>query len=84
MSDCAKIRKDRGEKYGPVKENHDTIGMQWGGILSHSGWRPGQPIPGRVVCLMMVAVKLNREAYHPQQDNIDDGHNYLTFAGELS
>jgi len=78
------IRKERGTKYGPVKENHETIGMQWAGILTHSGWTPGEPIPARIVCLMMVALKLNREAYSPQEDNIIDGKNYLDFAGELS
>lgn len=78
------IRAKRGQKYGPVKENHETIGMQWGGILSHSGWMPGEPIPARIVCLMMVALKLNREAYSPQEDNIHDGINYLNFAGEIA
>lgn len=58
--------------------------MQWGGILTHAGWIPGEPIPARIVCLMMVALKLNREAYCHQTDNIDDGHNYLAFAGEIA
>lgn len=79
-----KLRDERGGTYGPVEQNHRTIGMQWGGILTHAGWKPGEPVSARVVCLMMVALKLNREAYCHQQDNIDDGVNYLNFAGECS
>lgn len=78
------LRRVRGEKYGPVEANHKTIGMQWGGILTHAGWIPGEPIPARIVCLLMVALKLNREAYYHQEDNINDGKNYLAFAGEIA
>ena len=78
-----KLRAARGEKYGPLQRNQKTIGMQWGAILTHSGWMPGEPIPGRIVCLLMAALKLNREAYCHQQDNLDDAKVYLDFVGEL-
>jgi hypothetical protein len=82
------LRSERGAFYGPVKSNHDSIGAIWGGILQQAvaggRWLAGEPLPPEIVCLMMVGVKLSREAFRHKQDNIDDGKVYLDFVGELS
>jgi hypothetical protein len=47
-------------------------------------WKAGDPIPAEFVTLMMVGVKLSREAFRHKKDNVVDGKNYLDFTGELS
>ena len=83
-----KIRQDRGVDYGPVDVNHTSIGHIWGGILMQAieskRWKAGDPLPAELVTLMMVGVKLSREAFRHKKDNIVDGKNYLDFTGELS
>lgn len=82
------IREERGQYYGDVQRNHESIGLIWTGILGQavmSGrWAHGEPIPPEIVCLMMVGVKLSREAYRHKDDNILDAKNYIDFASELS
>jgi hypothetical protein len=87
MSVEEKLRAERGAKYGPVRQNHRSIGLIWTGILIQAGWTPpsSEPtLPPEKVTLMMTGVKLSREAYQHLPDNIHDGKNYLSFAGELS
>jgi hypothetical protein len=83
-----KIREERGSHYGPVECNHLSIGYIWGGLLMQAveskRWKAGEPIPPELVTLMMVGVKLSREAFKHKDDNIVDGKNYLDFTGELS
>lgn len=87
MTRKEQLRKDRGEKYGPVRQNHQSIGLIWTGILIQAGWTPPPTtpiLPPELATLMMVGVKCSREAYEHLTDNIDDGQNYLAFTGELS
>jgi hypothetical protein len=83
-----KIREERGADYGSVECNHSSIGYIWGGLLMQAveskRWKAGDPIPAELVTLMMVGVKLSREAFKHKNDNIVDGKNYLDFTGELS
>ena len=82
------IREERGSRYGNVYINHASIGEIWAGILlqaqSSGRWAVGQSIPPEIVCLMMVGVKLSREAYRHTDDNIVDGKIYLDFVDEMS
>ena len=87
MSRTQKLRKERGSNYGPVRQNHRSIGLIWTGILIQAGWTPpptSPVLPPEKVTLMMVGVKCSREAYKHLSDNIDDGQNYLAFTGELA
>lgn len=82
------VREERGKYYGPVQQNHTSIGMIWGGVLMQAGqagrWMPGEPIPPELVALMMVGVKLSREAFRHKADNGVDAKNYWCFADEIS
>lgn len=82
------LRKERGSDYGPVFINHSSIGAIWGGVLAQAvaagRWTAGAVVPPEIVCLMMVGVKLSREAHRHKTDNIDDAQNYLDFVDELS
>lgn len=76
-----RIMRDRGLKYGDKQLNHESIGLMYTGLLeSHYQMKLPHPIPGRVVALMTALIKLNREAYRPNQDNVDDAKNYLTIS----
>lgn len=82
------IREARGRYYGPSRRNHESIGQIWAGILGQAvmagRWSHGTPIPPEIVCLMMVGVKLSREAYNHLHDNVVDARNYLDFVEEMS
>ena len=86
--ETAKLRQERGEYYGDIRRNHESIGLIWAGILGQAvmagRWAHGEPIPPEIVCLMMVGVKLSREAFRHKQDNIIDAKNYADFASELA
>lgn len=82
------IRAERGERYGHVQINHASIGAIWGAILlqamSSGRWDIGSAIPPELVTLMMVGVKMSREAFRHGDDNIVDAKNYIDFTDELS
>ena len=88
MTPEEQLRDERGRDYGPVRENHTSIGMIWGGILLQAytagRWAPGRPVPPEIATLMMAGVKASREAYRHKADNIPDARNYITFTGELA
>jgi hypothetical protein len=88
MTDLDQMKQDRGSDYGPVAQNHRSIGKIWGGIMLQAWgagrWKPGDDVPAELVTLMMVGVKVSREAYRHKADNVDDGKNYWDFTGELS
>lgn len=72
------IMIDRGQKYGDKRINHEGIGKMYTGLLeSHYQMRLPHPVPGFLVALMTACIKLNREAFCENQDNIDDAKNYL-------
>jgi len=82
------LRKERGSYYGDPTINHASIGAIWAGILvqalSSGRWRVGETLPPELVCLMMVGVKLSREAYRHKDDNIVDAKVYIDFVDEMS
>jgi hypothetical protein len=82
------LREERGSYYGDPTINHASIGAIWAGILlqalSSGRWRVGETLPPELVCLMMVGVKLSREAYRHKDDNITDAKVYIDFVGEMS
>ena len=86
--DRSSVVLERGADYGPVRENHRSIGMMWGGVLSQAQvggrWYPGLAIPPDLVCLMMAAVKMSREAHKHKMDNVVDAKNYWDFVEELN
>lgn len=70
---------ERGKVYGPNPFNQETVAQAWKATLeSHFQVRLPGPIPGYIVALMMVQLKVLRAAcpfqYH--QDNYDDLHGY--------
>ena len=87
-SPLEELKARRGAYYGDIAINHASIGAIWGGILvqaaSSGRWKVGETIPPDLVCLMMVGVKVSREAFRHKVDNIDDAQNYLDFVDDLS
>ena len=87
-SKSGSLRAERGSYYGDPLINHASIGAIWSGILvqamSSGRWRPGETIPADLVCLMMVGLKLSREAYRHKDDNILDARVYLEFVDEIA
>lgn len=82
------LERERGTVYGPVRWNHENIGLVWSGLLRAAGYDIplDKPISADVVCLMMNGLKTVRAAnpnapYH--SDNFDDGHNYLRYAARI-
>lgn len=64
------VNGDRQADYGSPADNYRDIAAVWSGIL-------GQPVTARQAALMMVGLKLAREAHKPKRDNIVDAHGYL-------
>jgi len=81
------IRESRGEDYGPVKQNHESIGAIFDGILHQFGWnfhKKSLKDHPEVVTLLMSGLKHSRESFKHKQDNIDDAKNYLDFTREMA
>lgn len=79
------IRKERGLRYGPVKEGHDNLGLIWTGLLQdHYQIVLSHPIPSHIACLMLSGLKLSRAArpFRYDRDDYDDERNYTNFAQE--
>lgn len=77
-----RTRDDRGQVYGPPRENHIGIAQMWAPLLQPH-WqaiRRGDPLPEHVVALMMVALKLDRMRLAFSADNYLDLVVYLGFA----
>lgn len=68
------VNGDRQADYGTPRENYEGIAKVWSGILTrilHRDITPGE------AALMMVGLKLQREAMKPKRDNIVDANGYL-------
>lgn len=76
----------RNSDYGHPAEDFDQLGRMWGAILTRQyPEAPAMPdLPGEVVGLMMVALKLNREAGKSKRDNLVDGAGYLRCVERIS
>lgn len=70
---------DRGAAYGHPAEDYGATGAMFGALLhrwakdsaAHEGDSP-LPVPARLACLLMVAVKASRESRVPKRDNRTD------------
>lgn len=63
----------RQKGYGPPEDNFTYIGKKWGVTLEIlKDWKPGDPVPPRIVALMMIDLKTCRDAFQPKRDNLTD------------
>jgi len=77
------IKAERGKVYGDPQLSHENVGLGWTGqVQQHYGIRLDHPLPGWLVCQMMVTFKMQRAARVYHEDNYDDGGNYMDFAHE--
>lgn len=67
------VTGDRQESYGNPKADFEGIALIWSGILNQ---KLQQPIRAEEVALMMIGLKLRREAHKHKDDNIIDMHGY--------
>lgn len=67
------VTGDRQESYGNPKTDFEGIALIWSGILNQ---KLQQPIRAEEVALMMIGLKLRREAHKHKDDNIIDMHGY--------
>jgi hypothetical protein len=65
------VNGERQEMYGEPVEHMGHVARAWSGVL-------GFTITPKQVALCMVALKLVRENYKHNPDNILDAHGYLT------
>lgn len=65
---------DRNTDYGNPKEDFTGVALMWTGLLQA---KLRAPITPEEVALLMVALKLRREAHRPKADNLVDAHGYL-------
>lgn len=62
---------DRGEAYGPPSKDFARTAGIWTALLIHK-LAPGQILDARDVGLLLVGLKLSREANRPKRDNLVD------------
>lgn len=67
------IHGERNEDYGPMKEQFNKTAIMWSVILN-------QNVTAHQVCLCMMALKLNREAFKTKPDNLIDAIGYAEIA----
>ncbi len=80
------IMSERQERYGDPSVNMSTTGKMFTGMLEqHFGEPLPGFIPGYIVALMHVTIKVSRMCHRSplHQDNYDDAHNYLEIARKL-
>ena len=65
---------DRQGDYGTPRENYEGIAQVWSGLLHMILKRPITP---EEAALMMVGLKLQRQAMKHKRDNLVDAHGYL-------
>lgn len=78
------IYGDRGSSYGPASEDFGATGEMVTALFRRKGLlAPGAVVDAHAVALLMVCVKLSREAHKPKADNRIDGCGYLALAGDV-
>lgn len=74
------VTSDRPGAYGPPEDNFRHIAYGWAGVLAAKFGREFDPYElvnhPEVVSLMMVSLKVMREAYKHKRDNVVDGIGY--------
>ena len=78
------VSTDRNRAYGHPYDNFARTGVMWSQILAAAEHRAGTPIPPRVVGLMMIALKIDREANQHKDDNLVDICGYAACAAEIT
>jgi len=68
------VTGDRQDSYGNPMADFKGTALIWTGILQH---KLHAPITAEDVPLMMIGLKLRREAHRAKEDNIVDAHGYL-------
>lgn len=68
------VNGPRQEAYGTPKQNYEGIAKVWSGLLSPILKRDITPDEA---ALMMVGLKLQRQAMKHKRDNLVDAHGYL-------
>jgi hypothetical protein len=71
---CKLVNGPRQNDYGTPRQNYEGIAKVWSGILSN---RLKSDITPEEAALMMVGLKLQRQAQKHKQDNLVDAHGYL-------
>jgi hypothetical protein len=71
---CRLVNGPRQGDYGTPRQNYEGIAKVWSGILSN---RLKSDITPEEAALMMVGLKLQRQAQKHKQDNLVDAHGYL-------
>lgn len=59
LEHAAEIIKDRGKRYGPIKQNHERIAALWSVLLGH-------PVTPVQVAMCMIGVKMARLMESPE------------------
>lgn len=78
------IYGERNSRYGPACEDFGATAEIWTAVLRRKGLlRPGAHLDAHAVALMMVGLKLSREAHLHTDDNIIDGAGYLALAMDV-
>lgn len=70
------IQGERREEYGPVQESFVRISELWSALLNYT-------ITPQQVALLMIALKLHREANRPKADNRVDIIGYTLLLDQL-
>jgi hypothetical protein len=70
----ALVNGERQADYGTPRDNYSGIAKVWSGILSPILKRDITP---EEAALLMVGLKLQRQAMKPKRDNMVDAHGYL-------
>lgn len=71
---CALVNGTRQDDYGTPRSNYEGIAKVWSGILCNALKRDITPDEA---ALMMVGLKLQRQAQKHKRDNLVDAHGYL-------
>jgi hypothetical protein len=66
------VSGDRAEAYGEPGDHFARVGRAWAAILEAHFGLPVDDLPPRIVGLMMIAFKVDREANQARRDNLVD------------